>query len=118
MKRLFIGNISFDATEQDVREFFNGYKILNVKLINDHDTGKFRGFAFVELEADTEAQRAVQELNEQSMLGRAIIVNEAHEKRGGGNGRLQQLKDRGHNDSDRRERGRRDDRDQNDSWKR
>jgi RNA recognition motif-containing protein len=88
--RLFVGNLSFNTTEDDVRSAFQGFgEILEVKLVMDRDTGRSRGFAFVSMATDADAQRAIQEMNGQMLAGRPLRVNEAEQKQsrpGGGGG--------------------------------
>lgn len=78
--RLYIGNIAFTATETDIREHFVGFKLLDVKIIIDRETGRSRGFGFVEVESATEQKAAVNQLHQSEMGGRKIIVSEAKER--------------------------------------
>jgi RNA recognition motif-containing protein len=84
--RLYVGNLPFSADEQAVRELFeqNGRTVAEVRLITDRDTGRPRGFGFVEMGSDEEADGAIRELNGYEMDGRALTVNEARERTGGG----------------------------------
>jgi RNA recognition motif-containing protein len=84
--RLFVGNLPFDTTEEDVRGFIEGEgrTVQSVKIVTDKDTGRSRGFAFVDLGSDAEAQAAISALNGKEMGGRALVVNEAQERGGGG----------------------------------
>jgi len=86
--RLYVGNLPFSADEDQVRELFgqNGRTVSEVKLITDRDTGRPRGFGFVEMSTTEEAEAAISELNGYSMDGRALTVNEARERSGGGGG--------------------------------
>lgn len=87
MKNLFVGNLSYNSTEQGLRDLFAQYgEVAQVKIITDRDTGKPRGFAFVEMSQDEDADRAIAALNGKSYDGRSITVNEARPKpeRGGG----------------------------------
>ncbi len=89
MKNIFVGNLSFRTTEDEVRSLFAAYgSVERVNLITDRDTGQARGFGFVEMNNDSEAERAISELNGRELGGRAINVNEARPKedRGGGGG--------------------------------
>ncbi len=80
MTTIYVGNLPFNATEQDVKTLFERHgKVDSVKLINDRETGKPRGFGFVEM-APGEAQGAIQALNGFQMSGRALRVNEAQER--------------------------------------
>src|SRR5579863_4429614 len=89
MKNIFVGNLSFGATEGSVRSLFEAYGTVDrVSLITDRDTGQARGFGFVEMSNDAEAERAISELNGRELDGRALNINEARPKadRGGGGG--------------------------------
>ena len=86
MKNIFVGNLSFGATEDTVRALFEQYgTIERVNIITDRDTGQSRGFGFVEMAGNAEAQRAIQELDGREFEGRPLKVNEARpkESRGG-----------------------------------
>lgn len=87
-KRLYVGNLPFSATEDDIRALFegDGRKVDNVSLITDRETGRPRGFAFVEMVTQGDADTAVQVLNGQQMDGRTITVSEARERSFGGSG--------------------------------
>jgi cold-inducible RNA-binding protein len=91
VKKLYVGNLPFSATEDTLHEFFSqsGVNPSAVNLIRDRFTGQSRGFAFVEINNDEEADRAVNSLNGQNFGGRNLVVNEARpqEQRGGGGGR-------------------------------
>ena len=87
MKNIFVGNLSFDATEGAVRSMFEEYGTVDrVNIVTDRETGKARGFAFVEMGNDSEGQNAITALNGRDMDGRALNVNEARpkENRAGG----------------------------------
>lgn len=85
--RLFVGNLSFNTTEDDVRSAFQGFgDIVEVKLVTDRETGRSRGFAFVSMANDADAQRAMQEMNGQLLAGRPLRVNEAEAKGAGPGG--------------------------------
>jgi RNA recognition motif-containing protein len=90
MKNIYVGNLSYDATEDDLRQAFEEHgQVSSVKVIADRETGRPRGFAFVEMPNDAEADAAIQALNLQEIAGRAVTVNEARprtERRGGGGG--------------------------------
>src|SRR6185437_16399183 len=91
MKNIFIGNLSFGATEDAVRSLFEAYGTVDrVSIVTDRDTGQARGFGFVEMSVNAEADRAIAELNGRDLEGRALNVNEARPKTergfGGGNG--------------------------------
>lgn len=94
MKNIFVGNLNFGATEAAVRSLFEAYgSVERVNIITDRDTGQPRGFGFVEMSANAEADRAIAELNGRELDGRALNVNEARPKTersfggGGGGGR-------------------------------
>jgi len=81
MKKLFVGNMRFQTTESELRSIFEPYgEITSINVITDRDTGRPRGFAFVELGNDGEAAKAITELNGKELDGRALNVNEAKPK--------------------------------------
>ena len=89
MKNIFVGNLSFDATESAVRSMFEEFGAVDrVNLVTDRDTGRARGFGFVEMGNDGEGERAIAALNGRNVDGRALNVNEARpkENRSGGGG--------------------------------
>jgi RNA recognition motif-containing protein len=87
---IYVGNLSLNVTEDELKTLFSEFGELDsVKIITDKFTGKSRGFGFVEMSSDAEAQAAIEALNEQEFQGQAITVNEARPKapredRGGG----------------------------------
>jgi RNA recognition motif-containing protein len=89
---IYIGNMSFDTTEDQLRHAFEGFgEVSTVNIIADRDTGKPRGFAFVEMATRDEAMAAISGLNGQDLNGRELNVNEAKPRqqsgnRSGGNG--------------------------------
>ena len=86
MKKIFVGNLDFHATEESIRSLFEPYGAVDsVHLVMDRETGRSRGFAFVEM-AEANADKAIAALNGMNVGGRAINVNEARPKaeRGGG----------------------------------
>ena len=87
---IYVGNLSFDASEDDVRNAFTQHgEVSSVKIISDQYTGKTRGFGFVEMPNQDEAQAAIAGLNGTDLQGRALNVNEArprNDNRGGGGG--------------------------------
>jgi RNA recognition motif-containing protein len=89
-KRLYVGNLSYNATEAELRDVFaeGGKAVTEVKIVLDRDTGRPRGFAFVEMGTDQEAAQAIETLNGRELQGRAMSVSEARERaaRGGGGG--------------------------------
>jgi len=89
---IYVSNLSFNVEDQDLQEFFAPYgEVTSAKVITDRETGRSRGFGFVEMSDDTAAQKAIAELNEASIDGRTIKVTEAKPKedrpaRSGGGG--------------------------------
>ncbi|HEY3860967.1 MAG TPA: RNA-binding protein [Verrucomicrobiae bacterium] len=74
--KLFVGNLSFNTTENDLQDAFTPHgTVVEANLITDHATGKARGFAFVTMGSDDEAQNAVTAMNGKSIDGRAVVVN-------------------------------------------
>ena len=87
MKKIFVGNVDFGATEESIRSLFQPYgAIEHVSLATDRDAGRSKGFAFVEMMNSAEADRAIEALNGTNLGGRALNVNEARPKTGGGGG--------------------------------
>ncbi len=94
-KKIYVGNLSFKSSEEDVRDHFATYgEVISVNLITDRETGRLRGFGFVEMD-DAGAQKAIEALDGKDLGGRALKVNEAQDKpksggfggpRGGGRG--------------------------------
>lgn len=81
MKNIFVGNLSFGATEDSVRSLFETYgAVSRVSIITDRDSGQARGFGFVEMSNPTEADQAIAQLNGTDLDGRALNVNEARPK--------------------------------------
>lgn len=75
---LFVGNLSWDVTQEDLEAAFGASgRVASVKIMTDRETGKPRGFAFVEMTNDAEAQKAIQNLNGKELKGRQLNVNEA-----------------------------------------
>ena len=86
-RRLYVGNLPYSATEEQLTELFTrAGKVDNVRVMRDMATGRARGFAFVEMASDEDAQKAISEFHEQQMEGRALVVNEARPKPEGGFG--------------------------------
>ena len=86
-KKLYVGNLPFSATDSDLRELFEPHgAIASVNVIMDRETGRARGFAFVEMEEAGDADNAIRSLDGSDMGGRSLRVNEAQDKRGGGGG--------------------------------
>jgi RNA recognition motif-containing protein len=87
-KKLYVGNLPFDASEQELQELFAQIGACDsAAIITDRDTGRSRGFGFVEMTSNDDAQKAVQALDGHDFKGRALKVNEAREREGGGGGR-------------------------------
>ncbi|MGQ9592684.1 MAG: RNA recognition motif domain-containing protein [Planctomycetota bacterium] len=83
-KRLYVGNLPFTASEESIRDLFAQYgQVHSVQLISDRDTGRPRGFGFVEMD---NADQAIQALNDYEFEGRKLRVNEAKERETGGRG--------------------------------
>jgi RNA recognition motif-containing protein len=86
-KKLYVGNLSYDMSEGELTELFSQHgSVASVQVIMDRDTGRSKGFAFVEMGTDQEAQAAIAGLNGQMTKGRALTVNEARPKPSGGGG--------------------------------
>jgi len=87
VKNIFVGNLDFDSSESALRSLFEQFgKVDRVSMITDRDTGRPRGFAFVEMADGAEADRAIAALNGHELDGRALNVNEARPKGDGGRG--------------------------------
>jgi RNA recognition motif-containing protein len=85
--RLYVGNLPYSVTELDLRELFSGLgTVTDAKIITDRETGRPRGFGFVEMSSDDEARKAIEELNGRDVQGRQVAVKEAEDRRGGGGG--------------------------------
>ena len=87
---IYVGNLSYSSTEDGIRALFEAHgEVTSVRLITDRDTGRPRGFGFVEMSNDEEARAAIGALDGQELDGRNLKVNEARPKedRGGGGGR-------------------------------
>ena len=83
MKKMYVGNLPFSATEDEVRALFSEYgSVESVSLINDRETGRPRGFGFVEM-SDAEADAAIAALNGKDMGGRSLRINEARPRESG-----------------------------------
>src|SRR6478672_9273224 len=87
--RLFVDNLTYNSTEDDLRDYFSqAGTVVSVDIMQDRETGRSRGFAFVEMSSQPEATKAVEMFNQKDFQGRALTVNEARprEERGGGGG--------------------------------
>jgi len=91
-KKLYVGSISYNATEESLQELFSSIgEVESVKIITDTDTGRSKGFGFVEMSSEEDAKKAIEQLNGTKFMERALIVNEARpqqprERRGFGGG--------------------------------
>jgi RNA recognition motif-containing protein len=89
-KKLYVGNLSFKATDDDLNQLFSGCgSVESAKVIRDRDSGRSKGFGFVEMSSDNEAMNAIDKFNGQDFEGRPLTVNEAkpqapRERSGGG----------------------------------
>ena len=76
--KIYCGNISYDTSEDDLRDLFAQYgEVAGVRVIKDRDTGRSKGFGFVDMNNDDEAKEAIEALNEKDFMGRALRINEA-----------------------------------------
>ena len=88
-KRLYVGNLPFDTTEDQLHELFSAHgQVASAKLVTDHETGRSRGFGFVEMSTEQEAQAAIEKMNKSRVGERELTVNEARPRpeRSGGRG--------------------------------
>src|SRR4029450_4143855 len=84
-RRLYVGNLPYKTTDEELTELFSrAGAVDNVRVMRDQATGRARGFAFVEMVSDEDAQKAISEFNQYQMDGRALVVNEARPERAGG----------------------------------
>lgn len=87
MKKLYVGNLSFDSTDEELRQLFEAHgTVESAKVATDRDSGRSRGFGFIEMSSDSEAASAISALNGSQVAGRALIVNEARPKTSGSGG--------------------------------
>jgi len=88
--RIYVGNLAYETSEQELREAFEAYgEVQEVSVVRDRDTGRSRGFAFVEMPTSSEATSAISGMNGKDVGGRTLTVNEARarqERSGGGGG--------------------------------
>jgi len=90
VKNIFVGNLSFNTAEDELRQLFEPYgQVDRVSIMTDRDTGRSRGFGFVEMASNEDGEKAITALNGQQIGGRTLNVNEARPKteRSGGGGR-------------------------------
>lgn len=86
-RKLYVGNLPYSASEQDLQDLFGrAGQVESVNVMRDMATGRARGFAFVEMATDEDAQKAIDMLNEHQLGGRSLTVNEARPKTAGGGG--------------------------------
>lgn len=84
---IYVGNLAYNATDEELRSAFEAFgQVTSVKIVRDRDTGRSRGFAFVEMEDGEGAQNAVAEMNGKDLKGRNLVVNEARPREQGGGG--------------------------------
>lgn len=85
---IYVGNLAYNATEDELRSAFGAFgQVTSVKIVRDRETGRSRGFAFVEMEDGEGAQNAVAQMNGRDLNGRNLVVNEARPREEGGGGR-------------------------------
>ncbi|MDB4980836.1 MAG: RNA-binding protein, partial [Myxococcales bacterium] len=85
--RLYVGNLPYTVTELELRDLFSPMgTVTEAKIVMDRETGRPRGFGFVEMSSDAEAKKAIAELDGRDVSGRPVAVKEAEERRGGGGG--------------------------------
>jgi len=85
--KLYVGNLSYGISDRDLEKLFAQYgTVRSARVITDRDSGKSKGFAFVEMDSDSEAKAAIDALNGSELDGRAMTVNEARAKEEGGGG--------------------------------
>jgi RNA recognition motif-containing protein len=88
MTKIYVGNLSFNTTEDGLRQVFEQYgEVATASIVTDRETGRSRGFAFVEMPNDGEAKAAIEAMNGQALDGRNLTVNEARPREAGGGGR-------------------------------
>jgi len=86
-KRLYVGNLAYSVTSDELKELFEQYgKVTSAQVLNDRETGRSRGFGFVEMDNDAEAETAIEHLDGNDHLGRRLTVNEARPRTPGGGG--------------------------------
>lgn len=84
--KLYVGNLSFNTSEQQLREMFEPFGVTSASLVMDRETGRPRGFGFVEVSDSTQGNAAIAALGGKSVDGRNLTVNEARPRTGGGGG--------------------------------
>ncbi len=89
-RKLYVGNLPFSMSDEGLTDLFaRAGTVESARIVRDQSTGQARGFAFVEMATDEEAQKAIAQLNQKDVEGRSIVVNEARPKPEGGGGRPQ-----------------------------
>ena len=84
---IYVGNLASEVTEEDLNNLFSKYgNVASVKIIKDMYSGTSKGFGFIELPGQSEALKAINELNSKDLKGKSIVVNEARPKNSGSNG--------------------------------
>lgn len=83
MSRLFVGNLPFNVREESLKEFFtaNGFTVISAKVATERDTGRSRGYGFVDLEGETSGKKAIETLNGQQLEGRSLTIDHAKPKK-------------------------------------
>ncbi len=80
-KKIYVGNMNYNTTEDSIRDLFSNYgEVLSVNMITDRYTGRFKGFAFIEMETDDEANNAIKSINGHELDGRELRVAEARNR--------------------------------------
>src|SRR5216684_2219922 len=88
--RLYVGNLPYSCSEEDLKNLFADFNTTSVKLVIDRETGRSKGFGFVDIDSKDEAQNAIQALDKKVVEGKTLVVNEARplqKREGGGGGR-------------------------------
>ena len=87
-KKLYVGNLPWSVTNDSLEQLFSGFgSVTSAQVVQDRETGRSRGFGFVEIQEDEAAQRAIDEMHDKEVDGRRLTVNEAKPREGGGGGR-------------------------------
>ena len=87
MKKLYVGNLPFSTTQDELQGMFERFgSVASAAVIMDRETGRSRGFGFIEMEEESAADEAIRELDGSDIGGRSLRVNEANDRRGGGGG--------------------------------
>ena len=95
---IYVGNLSPDVTEEDLDNLFSEYgKVTSIKIVKDFHTNISKGFGFLELSQNSDAQKAITELNSKQLKGKEIVVNEARPRNNDSSGRGRDFKNRGSN---------------------